>query len=340
MSQIFATELPWPTFLEQLDDGSVRLGLSDLPYPTTERHRRVGTKTRTKNSGASSNDWYPVLSIDELCEFLAALYPKMAPDTYAFLYVDRDTELLLQAELGVADKLREITDRLTSDPKAPGFTGAIKDRIGWGWRNSSDLFENPGEPPSEWQQDESYCAWLLEQEYARLDDNGRLVSNISLGSAINRWEAWRGAQVAMAAPGALDVARWVKTTNDGERLRPGTGYHGVKCTDQILCLTKGRPKARKGHRWLNALFAPRKTYRDADGKVIKLASPKPESIARALIRAGSDIGDTVCDPFVGSGTHALAIHAEKRIGIVNDLDLGVFYSMMAAAGCPWRLVSL
>jgi len=347
MSTIFATELSWENSLAQIEDKSVNLCLSDLPYPTTERYRRVGTTTRTKKSVASSNAWYPVMSIAELCEFLAALYPKMAQDSYAFLYVDRDTELLLQTALGVAAKLREITDRMTSNPDATGFSGAIKDRIGWGWRNSTDVFTG-SRPPKKWQEDEPFCAWLVEQEYAKPQE-GAPSPCVAEGSIIYWWEAWRAcAEHFFGREGeGPDVFRWVKTTNDGERLRPGTGYHGVRCTEQILCLTKGKPKPRKGERWNNALFAPRPRLLNESGEVIKTASPKSVSIARKLIRAGSDVGQVVYDPFVGCGTHAEAILAEKRVGIVNDVDLSTFYSNMRSLAVrqpeeakTWRLVSL
>lgn len=319
---LIATELPWQESIAALDDGDVKLCLTDLPYPTTERHRRVGTTTRTKKSSASSNSWFGVLSIEELCLFLEALFPKMAKDTYAFVYVDRDTELLLQAELGVAAKLREITDRLTSDPLAPGFTGAIKDRIGWGWRNSSDWL-TPGAEKNEWKSDPDFVSWLHEREY----------EGCSAGAILYMYEAWCGSR---SMPAEDEVVRWVKTTIDGERLRPGTGYHGVRCTEQLLCLTKGKPKPRKGQRWPNAMFAARPTLRDADGQAVREGTPKPISIARRLIRAGTQKGDLVYDPFVGSGNHAIATHQEGRFGYFNDLNLGLFRLNLNVVSVPYQ----
>jgi hypothetical protein len=260
----------------ELEDGSIGMTLTDIPYPTTERFRAIGTTTRTKKSGASSNPWYGVLTIAQLAHFLGLLYQKHKNNTYAFIYCDRDTELLLQVELGVARRLREIVDqkRATSE--------AIRDDIGWGWRNGTDWFEVPGGEAD--------------------SDEGP------------------------------SFARWVKTTLDGTKERPGTGYHGVRCTETLLCLTKGKPKPRK--RWNNALFAPR----PALPKEVEAASPKPYDIAVELVRAGSDAGDLVVDPFVGCGVHALAIHHEGRLAVVNDIQLGSFRTHLRLARTAFQEV--
>lgn len=48
---------------------------------------------------------------------------------------------------------------------------------------------------------------------------------------------------------------------------------------------------------------------------------KPLSLIRRLIKLSSNKGDIVCDPFVGSGTTALASLMEGRLFIANDNNL-------------------
>lgn len=115
-------------FLDLIDDGSIDLVLTDLPYPTTERHRNRGTTTRTKKSAASDNPWYSVLSIDQLADFFDRLWPKLAPQSAVIAYVDTWTWLLLAARLDMVGDLDKLTQPGVSTSRAP------RDRIGYQWR--------------------------------------------------------------------------------------------------------------------------------------------------------------------------------------------------------------
>lgn len=50
------------------------------------------------------------------------------------------------------------------------------------------------------------------------------------------------------------------------------------------------------------------------------SAPFPKELAARCIKAGSRIGDTVLDPFVGSGTALVAAHELGRLGVGCDLN--------------------
>ena len=53
-------------WLRSLPDASVDLIVTDPPYESLEKHRRIGTTTRLKNSKASSNVWFQIFPNDRL----------------------------------------------------------------------------------------------------------------------------------------------------------------------------------------------------------------------------------------------------------------------------------
>lgn len=124
-------------FLAGLEDESVDGVITDVPYPTTERYRAIGTTTRTKESTKSSNPWFSVMSIEELSRFLDALYVKMKPNAYAFIYVDEATSFLLAHHRGMIDDLARLNDieKLRSGELKP-TSRAPKDRTGFAWWTS------------------------------------------------------------------------------------------------------------------------------------------------------------------------------------------------------------
>lgn len=127
LAQLKATayELDVFDFLKRCEGYGFAACVTDLPYPTKERHRSRGTKTRLKVSEGSNNPWFGVLSIADLCRALEGIYKALAGDSYAYVYVDDDTYLLLAAELGVTTDL----DRLIGMPTSQ----APRDAIGFGW---------------------------------------------------------------------------------------------------------------------------------------------------------------------------------------------------------------
>lgn len=114
--------------------------ITDLPYPTLERHRARGTTTRLKASAASSNPWFGTMTIPELARALAGIYDALATNAYAFVYVDDSTALLLAAHLGVPGKLDALTYKKTSE--------APRDSIGFAWWNPCTWVKTANNDPT------------------------------------------------------------------------------------------------------------------------------------------------------------------------------------------------
>jgi hypothetical protein len=274
--KILAYELDVFDFLKKTRGLDVDGCVTDLPYPTLERHRRVGTTTRLKDSDASSNSWFATLSIEALVEVLDGIFHSLKKGSYAFVYVDSDTQLLLQHALGVAEALLPLLDKATS--RAP------VDKIGFAW--------------------------------------------------------W--------AP-----AVWGKVKNG--RPQSGMGYHGARCTEQILILEKppAAGKSAKLRRFDNLFLEPRPPkkpaaeYQGCPSATLEAATPKPVSIAAQLAWAmGADIGgvqsasggDVPCfiDPFVGGGNDAVGFIQAGADALVNDISLATFRDHLTAQGLSWE----
>ncbi len=94
--------------------------------------------------------------------------------------------------------------------------------------------------------------------------------------------------------------------------------------------------------WTNGLW----TFSGESQKRVGHPSPYPRELPYRCIRLFSYCGDTVLDPFLGSGTTLLACHQLQRKGIGMDIDadycgiaaerLGREIAGDAESGCTWR----
>ena len=78
-------------FLRSLPDASVDLVVTDPPYESLEKHRKIGTTTRLKHSKASSNDWFEIFPNDRFQELFADLYRVLKRDRHLYLFCDAET---------------------------------------------------------------------------------------------------------------------------------------------------------------------------------------------------------------------------------------------------------
>ena len=78
-------------WLRSLDDGSVDLVITDPPYESLEKHRKIGTTTRLKHSKASSNDWFEIFPNDRFEELFTEVYRVLKKDRHFYLYCDAET---------------------------------------------------------------------------------------------------------------------------------------------------------------------------------------------------------------------------------------------------------
>tara|TARA_Y100000296_G_C5178236_1_gene261498 strand:+ start:1810 stop:2490 length:681 start_codon:yes stop_codon:yes gene_type:complete len=78
-------------FLKTLDDNSVNLIITDPAYESLEKHRKVGTTTRLKNSKASSNKWFEIFPNSRFEELFIEIFRVLKKGSHFYLFCDQET---------------------------------------------------------------------------------------------------------------------------------------------------------------------------------------------------------------------------------------------------------
>jgi len=81
---------------------SVDLVVTDPPYESLEKHRKVGTTTRLAQSKGSSSEWFPVITNDVLAQVIVELYRVLRRDRHAYVVCDWETAWRCVAPAGEA----------------------------------------------------------------------------------------------------------------------------------------------------------------------------------------------------------------------------------------------
>lgn len=79
-----------------LPEGSVDLIITDPPYESLEKHRRIGTTTRLKHSKSSSNDWFTIFPNSRFHEFFATAYRILSKNAHLYLFCDQETMFVVK----------------------------------------------------------------------------------------------------------------------------------------------------------------------------------------------------------------------------------------------------
>lgn len=72
-------------FLGELEDNSIDLILTDPPYSSLEKHRKVGTTTRLKKK------WFDVIPNDDFKKYFEEFYRVLKPNTHCYVMCDQET---------------------------------------------------------------------------------------------------------------------------------------------------------------------------------------------------------------------------------------------------------
>lgn len=83
-------------WLKGIDDASVDLLITDPPYESLEKHRKVGTTTRLKNSKASSNQWFEIFPNDRFEELFIEVYRVLKKNSHFYLFCDQETAFIVK----------------------------------------------------------------------------------------------------------------------------------------------------------------------------------------------------------------------------------------------------
>ena len=83
-------------WLQSLDDESIDLIVTDPPYESMEKHRKVGTTTRLKNSKASSNAWFEIFPDTRFPELFAEAHRVLKKHRHFYLFCNSDTMFVVK----------------------------------------------------------------------------------------------------------------------------------------------------------------------------------------------------------------------------------------------------
>ncbi|MBY7813314.1 site-specific DNA-methyltransferase, partial [Vibrio fluvialis] len=90
------------TWLSTLDAASVDLLITDPPYESLEKHRKIGTTTRLKVSKASSNQWFEIFPNDRFEALLSEVYRVLKSHSHFYLFCDQETMFVIKP---IAEKI-------------------------------------------------------------------------------------------------------------------------------------------------------------------------------------------------------------------------------------------
>lgn len=78
-------------FLKKLPSESIDLIITDPPYESLEKHRKIGTTTRLKNSLSSSNEWFEIFPNSRFEELFEEVYRVLKNNSHFYMMCDQET---------------------------------------------------------------------------------------------------------------------------------------------------------------------------------------------------------------------------------------------------------
>ncbi|CAK2129049.1 hypothetical protein VCRA2114E365_50001 [Vibrio crassostreae] len=83
-------------WLSTLKASSVDLLITDPPYESLEKHRKIGTTTRLKVSKSSSNQWFDIFPNSRFEELLTEIYRVLKNNSHFYLFCDQETMFVIK----------------------------------------------------------------------------------------------------------------------------------------------------------------------------------------------------------------------------------------------------
>lgn len=78
-------------WLKGLDSDSIELLITDPPYESLEKHRKIGTTTRLSQSKRSSNLWFEIFPNNRFLELFTEIYRILRKNSHFYLFCDQET---------------------------------------------------------------------------------------------------------------------------------------------------------------------------------------------------------------------------------------------------------
>lgn len=91
MTDFSISNLDAVEWLKTMEPESIDLIISDLPYQSLEKWRKIGTTTRLKQSKSSSNQWFEIFHNDRFDELFKELHRVLKKNSHLYLFSDEET---------------------------------------------------------------------------------------------------------------------------------------------------------------------------------------------------------------------------------------------------------
>lgn len=92
----FAAKMDAVDWLKTLEDNSIDLFITDPPYESLEKHRKIGTTTRLKQSKSSSNQWFDIFPNSRFHDLFKEIYRVMKKNSHFYLFCDQETMFIVK----------------------------------------------------------------------------------------------------------------------------------------------------------------------------------------------------------------------------------------------------
>ncbi|NLQ23419.1 site-specific DNA-methyltransferase [Shewanella sp. S-1] len=83
-------------WLRDQPNNSINLLITDPPYESLEKHRKIGTTTRLKVSKSSSNQWFEIFPNSRFEELLTEIYRVLSKNSHFYLFCDQETAFVVK----------------------------------------------------------------------------------------------------------------------------------------------------------------------------------------------------------------------------------------------------
>lgn len=84
------------SWLRSLPESSIDLLITDPPYESLEKHRKIGTTTRLIVSKSSSNQWFEIFPNERFEELFYEVFRVLKKNSHFYLFCDQETAFIVK----------------------------------------------------------------------------------------------------------------------------------------------------------------------------------------------------------------------------------------------------
>jgi len=83
-------------WLKTIPNNSIDLIITDPPYESLEKYRKIGTTTRLKHSKSSSNNWFKIFPNSRFLELFNEFYRVLKNNSHLYIFCDQETMFFIK----------------------------------------------------------------------------------------------------------------------------------------------------------------------------------------------------------------------------------------------------